>query len=89
MKKRTEITIETDRLTLVSSRKSPVIWCESCAAPVGMLTVDEAAALAGATSRSIFRRVESGELHFAETPTGRLFICLNSLSRKSNQEEHL
>lgn len=82
MKKRTEITIEIDRVMLVSSRKSPVIWCEACAALVRMLTVDEAAALTGASSRAIYRRVENGALHFAETPEGRLLICLNSISQK-------
>ena len=80
MKKRMEITVETDRVMLVNSRKSPVIWCEACAASVRMLTVDEAAALAGASSRSVYRRVEAGQLHFAETVEGRLFICSNSLS---------
>jgi hypothetical protein len=81
MKKRMEITIETERLTLVGSRNSPSIWCEACAASVWMVTVDEAAAFTGESSLSIYRRVESGELHFAETPAGRLFVCLNSLSR--------
>jgi hypothetical protein len=80
MKKRTEITIEMERVTLIGNSKSPVIWCEACAAPVKMLTVDGAAALAGETSRSIYRRVESGQIHFAETPDGRLFICPDSLS---------
>lgn len=82
MKKRTEITIEIDRVRLVNSRKSPAIWCDPCAALVRMLTVDEAAAVAGESSRAVYRRVETGELHFAETPEGRLFICLNSISRK-------
>jgi excisionase family DNA binding protein len=83
MKKRMEITVEIDRMMLVSSQKSPTLWCELCAAHVRMLTVDEAAALTGASSRNVYRRVESGELHFAETPEGRLFICPDSLSRQS------
>ncbi len=83
MKKRMEITVEIDRVMLVSSQKSQTLRCELCAAPVRMLTVDEAAALTGESSRSVYRRVESGELHFAETPEGRLFICPNSLSRQS------
>jgi hypothetical protein len=45
-----------------------------------MVTVDEAAAIASESSRSIFRRIENGQLHFIETPEGRLFICSNSLS---------
>jgi hypothetical protein len=80
MKKRMEITIETERVMLARSRQSQLVWCEGCAAAVAMLTVDEAAALAGESSRSVYRRVEAGELHFAETVEGRLFICSNSLA---------
>lgn len=82
MKKRMEITLEIDRVTVVSKRKSPVIWCEGCAALVGMVTVDEAAERERTSSRAIYRRVEAGQLHFAETPEGHLFICLNSISRE-------
>jgi hypothetical protein len=81
MKKRTEITIETDRLVLISERRSKqVAWCEACAREVEMVSVDEAAALAGTSSRMIYRQVEAQTLHFMETPEGRLLICLNSLS---------
>ena len=82
MKKRMEITIETERLLLVSNRNSPIIWCEACAAAVRMVTVDEAAAFTGESSLSIYRRAEAGQLHFAETLAGSLFVCLNSLSQK-------
>ena len=75
-----EITFETERVVLVGNAKSPIVWCEACPTPVRMLTVDEAAALAASTSRSIYRRVEAGQLHFAETAAGRLYVCPNSLS---------
>jgi predicted site-specific integrase-resolvase len=45
-----------------------------------MLTPEEAAALAQVSSRTIYRRVEAGELHFAETPEEPLLICLDSLT---------
>jgi hypothetical protein len=86
MKKRTEITIETERVTVASNRTSTIIWCDGCAGRVTMLTVDEAAAFVGASSRAVFQRVETGEIHFAETPEGRLFICLNSLSRQTKSD---
>ncbi|HXG63630.1 MAG TPA: hypothetical protein VNO70_00895 [Blastocatellia bacterium] len=44
-----------------------------------MLTLDEAIALSGASSREIHRRVEAGEIHFTETAEGFLLICLPSL----------
>ncbi|HEY0405758.1 MAG TPA: hypothetical protein VGC89_08515 [Pyrinomonadaceae bacterium] len=81
MKRKTEITVRTDRLVIV--RRQPVAgvgaWCEGCAKPATMLSVDEAAAVARSSSRAIYRRVEADTLHFTETPEGRLLICLNSL----------
>ena len=44
-----------------------------------MLTPDEAAALARTTAREIYRRVEAGELHSAETADGRLLVCMSRL----------
>lgn len=81
MKKRTLITVETDRIVLINGLpSSPLTWCAACAAEVRMVTVDEAAAVARTSSRMIYRLVEDGQLHFMETPEGRLFVCLNSLS---------
>jgi excisionase family DNA binding protein len=81
MKKRTVISVETDRLIVVGKRKSnPLIWCAGCASRVRMITVDEAAAITRTSSRTIFQWVEADRLHFTETPDGRLFICPNSLS---------
>ncbi|HEU4389870.1 MAG TPA: helix-turn-helix domain-containing protein [Blastocatellia bacterium] len=79
-RKRTEITIETDRLVVFSKRRvSMVWWCCACRQRRKMLTVDDAAAAAGVTSRTIYRWVESERLHFTETSEGRLLICGQSL----------
>ena len=81
MKKRTLITVETDRVILVGARKaSPLIWCVDCAKQVRMVTVDEAAKITRTSSRTIFQWAEADRLHFTETPDGRLLICPNSLS---------
>ena len=81
MKKRILITIETERLILIDERRRPgrATWCRACACEVWMVTVDEAAAVAGTSSRAIYQWVEARLIHFTETPEGRLFICLNSL----------
>lgn len=81
MKKRTLITVETDRVVFIQGLpSSQPMWCAACAAEVRMVTVDQAAAVAHTSSRMIYRLVEDDRLHFTETPEGRLFICLNSLS---------
>lgn len=43
-----------------------------------MMSIDEAALLAQVNSRTIFRWVESGNLHASETAEGLLQICPNS-----------
>lgn len=73
MHKRTEITIETERLLAVSRRhETTILWCNHCAKDVAMMTVAEAA--------GNYRFVEAGLLHFARTPEGELLICSNSLA---------
>ena len=79
MKKRIEVTIETERLLIARNRKFATIWCDDCSSLVKMITVDEAAVLAQQTERTIYGWVEAGSLHFSETSEGRLFICLNSI----------
>ena len=40
---------------------------------------EEAPALASVSTRTMYRWVESGRVHFLETPEGRLLVCRNSL----------
>jgi hypothetical protein len=78
--KRTVITIETHRLTVVGSRRSSVVaWCERCGGQVRMVTPEQAATLAGTKPRDIYRRVESDDLHFVGSGTGTMLICAGSL----------
>ena len=44
-----------------------------------MVTVDEAAAIAGVTSRTMYRWADAQKLHFSETAAGVLMICCASL----------
>ncbi|MGB9180349.1 MAG: hypothetical protein WCB68_14040 [Pyrinomonadaceae bacterium] len=79
IRRRTEIQIEAERTLIISRRRSLKLRCEACAGEVRMITVDEAAILTRNTARAIFRQVEAGAIHFAETPDGRLLICADSL----------
>ncbi|MEW6129078.1 MAG: hypothetical protein AB1757_18715 [Acidobacteriota bacterium] len=77
--RRAKITIEKERLWLISRRPSPGIRCQLCQVEVKMVDLQEAAAIAKASQRELFRRVENGSLHFAENADGTLLICLASL----------
>lgn len=83
--KRIEVTVEADRMVVIRRRRGVVrAWCEGCAQPVKMITVDEAAVLVGVTARTIYRWVEKERLHFTETSGGSLLICLNSLGGRTS-----
>jgi excisionase family DNA binding protein len=84
-RKRTEITIETDRIVVLSRRKVSIVsWCRECNQRVQMVTVDEAASITGVTSRTMYRWADAEKLHFTETCEGRLLICRESLMPLGN-----
>lgn len=80
-KRRTEITIETQRVLMINRRRvSAVAWCDGCGWQVRMIKPDEAAVWAGLSTRTIYRWIEARQLHFVEGTEGSLLICLRSLS---------
>lgn len=83
----TEITIEKERVLLVRRRQTSAIeWCARCSDRVAMLPLDQAASVAGVSSRTIYRLVENGQLHFQDTPEGMLLVCLDSLFAVLNEK---
>jgi hypothetical protein len=81
--KRTRMTVETHRVVVVSQGRRAPAWCEHCSLQVDMVRVDEAAAMASVSSRTIYLWVETGNVHFTETPEGFLLICSESLAGAS------
>ena len=59
---------------------SPQEKCGKCAEPSGMITPDEAAAVCEVSTRTVYRWLEGGAIHFSETAAGGLLICLSSLA---------
>ena len=83
IRRRTEVTVRTHQVTTVRPLRQPFLaWCEACAARVPMVAPEGAVEMARTSTREVYRRIESGKLHFVETATGDLFICCPSL-RKS------
>jgi excisionase family DNA binding protein len=94
-RKRMEITVETSLLVFRRTTNPAAVSCVECSSPVQMITPEEAAVLASVSTRTVYRRVERGQLHFVETDAGRLLICPNclptSISAKENNHvtEHI
>lgn len=94
--KRTQITIETNRVLIIRRLRSSRIWCRECDREVHVVGLDEATALNGMTQPAFRECVETGKWHLSNSPEGELLICLDSLmnsmyadskSRKSKGEE--
>ena len=82
---KTEITIETNRTYLIRTRRNPArTSCAKCLETSRMLPPEEIVAMSGISARAIYRAVEAGEAHFAETIEGCLLVCLKSLGIGEN-----
>jgi len=72
--------VEIHQLYVVRQQKNaaPEV-CQQCPTAVASLvTPDEAAMVTGRSTRMIYRWVEAGIIHFQETASGSLLVCLNS-----------
>jgi O-succinylbenzoate synthase len=85
MKRRTEITIETERVVVLDGvvREDDVQWCEKCGAESRMIAPDAAATLLRVSTQAILRWAEAAGLHFVESADGPPLLCLDSLPRSS------
>jgi hypothetical protein len=83
----TEVFIETEKIIFlragghVQKESARCGWCATCGAESFLFTPEAAAVAASTTPRAIYQLVEASRLHFTETTTGQLFICLASLSQ--------
>lgn len=55
-------------------------WCVECATPMVMMSPERAATLCFQTTRSIYRLVEAGRVHFMDGPEG-VMVCPASLMK--------
>jgi hypothetical protein len=80
MKRRTQITIETERVLIVTNRNRTVDgWCEQCGAVVKLTTPELAATLTGLSRRTVYRLIGIGQVHLRESAEAQS-VCLESLT---------
>jgi hypothetical protein len=76
--KRTEITVETDRVWIIRKSHSTRVWCEKCGREVEMVGLREAAALSG-VGQPVLLDTDGRDWHRTQAPDGSPLICLESL----------
>lgn len=88
--RRTEVTVETDEITIIrSSQEFVSLACPECAESVVIITPEQAAMMTCTNIRTIYRWLELW-VHYAETPGGSLLVCRDSILRlaiKSHQAD--
>lgn len=96
-KRRIEITVETEQVTIARSplneaanqlrnpaqnlAQNLAAWCAGCQSHVLLIELRQAAHLAGLSYRQLVRKTDLNELHFHEPSDGSLLFCLASLSQ--------
>jgi hypothetical protein len=77
--RKTEVTVETDRILII--RRQNVIrgWCQDCAGEADWVSLEEAGAIAGTSPATLRDHPQSQAWHFCEAPDGALLVCLASL----------
>jgi hypothetical protein len=80
LKRTIRITLtQVNEVRLVGAALRESRWCPRCADFVEMLTPEQAAAVAGVSTRHVFRWLEADRLHFVETASLSPLVCLASL----------
>lgn len=69
-------------MVIRGSRKLMRGFCNECAEPVALVTLDEAVRISGIGSRAIYRLIEKQQIHFTETPERGALICPATLLRQ-------
>lgn len=77
--KRTEITMETDRVLIIRRRSAIRGWCPKCACEADMLSLEEAAAIVGTSPTTLRDDPRYQAWHFCESLEGTNLICLESM----------
>jgi predicted DNA-binding transcriptional regulator AlpA len=85
MKRKIELSVETEKITLRGPLPA-ISWCRECDKPSMRITSEQAALLAGVSEMLIYRTIEAGRLHHSETADGRLRICMASLASVAWEE---
>jgi len=75
-----QVTIETEERTELREieSRSALLWCPCCRLEAELVTPERASQIAKVSTRTIYRWIEAGVVHFKERE-GHLLICVSAL----------
>jgi hypothetical protein len=72
--------VRKSRVVVVRPPQVPVVQrCPVCRRKVEMVIPEEAARRAEVSTRTMYRWVDAGRVHFVELADGEVLVCLNSI----------
>ena len=77
--RRTEITVETERVLIIRRRPLVRAWCQECGGEVEMVSLEEAEALIEVSGQELCESAEAPRWHLSENQEGICLVCLESL----------
>ncbi len=77
--RRTEVTVETDEILIISAQRSFGEFCRECREGLTLVTSEQAALLTSVGEDRIRAWAESGLIHHTRTVNGVLLVCLKSV----------
>ena len=77
--KRTEITVESDRVLIIRRRRALRAWCQECGCEVDMVNSGEAGAPTGMSEQVLRDYAEGRSWHVCVGQDGIGLVCLESL----------
>ena len=86
IKRKVEVEVSSERVWIVPNRQMTVDdVCSSCGGQ--MLSIEDATRPTTLSSRTIFKLIERGELHFEEDASGVAYVCSTSLTQTETDTE--
>lgn len=79
--RRTEITIETERILIIRRRRSVRLWCRECGCEVEMVSLGEAEALTDVSGQEFREFAQAHTCHLSENREGICLVCLERLGK--------
>jgi DNA-directed RNA polymerase subunit RPC12/RpoP len=85
IKRKLNMVLKTDRRFVIRHAQNiEQMECPECDSK--MLVAEKVAALFGLAQRRIFQFIEKGDVHFIETETSSVMVCLSSTSAVSTSD---
>ena len=87
LKRKVRISLTEERIVAFASGASARASCPRCGVAVPLVAPEQAASLAGVSTRQVFRWLEAGLLPFVETDDPSPLVCPASLPRSAEWVE--